>query len=368
MQTSTLPARERPPLLPTDIDFARSLTRACTAEFLRAATWAQKDESAQTIAEKAWSRDRAAIAILNRAAVPPLSTTSTGISGLLPNVAAAFVSGLALQSAAAALINAGIRVDLTGAYAASVPYAAPGSQPLPVFISEGAPIAHSQLSFSSGTVGPPRKMAILTSLSNELAEHSTPNAEVVIRTVVTESAARALDGALLSNAAADATRPAGILAGVVGLTPSTGGGVAALAADVEALVNAITAAGGGRRIMLFMSPGKASKVPLLAPGIGSPLEIVPAPSLPAATIVAVDPGGFVTGFGSEPRIDVSRETTLHYEDTSPSQISTVGTPNTVAAPSRSLYQIDAYALRLILPVAWAVRAPGLVQTISNVTW
>lgn len=211
-------------------------------------------------------------------------------------------------------------------------------------------------------------MAILTSLSNELAEHSTPNAEVVIRTVVTESAARALDGALLSNAAADATRPAGILAGVVGLTPSTGGGVAALAADVEALVNAITAAGGGRRIMLFMSPGKASKVRLLAPGIGFPLEIVPAPSLPAATIVAVDPGGFVTGFGSEPRIDVSRETTLHYEDTSPSQISTVGTPNTVAAPSRSLYQIDAYALRLILPVAWAVRAPGLVQTISNVTW
>ena len=88
-----------------------------------------------------------------------------------------------------------------------------------------------------------------------------------------------------------------------------------------------------------------------------------------AEVVGLDPGGFASGFSPNPQIEVSQSATLHFEDTTPTDIGVVaGPPNTVAAPPRSLFQTVSYALKLILPVSWTMRAPGLVQVINSVTW
>jgi hypothetical protein len=54
------------------------------------------------------------------------------------------------------------------------------------------------------------------------------------------------------------------------------------------------------------------------------------------TVFFVDAADFFTASGDEPRFDVSDQATLHMEDTTPLAIGTAGSPNTVAAPVRSI--------------------------------
>jgi hypothetical protein len=75
--------------------------------------------------------------------------------------------------------------------------------------------------------------------------------------------------------------------------------------------------------------------------------------------VAVDP---------VPRIEVSKEAVFHSEDTLPLAISATGEPNTIAAPVRSLWQTDCVAVRLIMQVAFGLRANNGVAWTENVTW
>jgi len=48
-------------------------------------------------------------------------------------------------------------------------------------------------------------------------------------------------------------------------------------------------------------------------------------------------------------------------------IGTEGTPPTVAAPAKSLYQSDLVAIRVILDAAWALRAP-LISVMTDCAW
>jgi hypothetical protein len=82
--------------------------------------------------------------------------------------------------------------------------------------------------------------------TNELADHSLRAAQRVASELLNEAAALLLDSNLFGNAAASTgVSPAGLLNGVVGISAATGGGVNAMVKDVEALVAALAAAGGG---------------------------------------------------------------------------------------------------------------------------
>jgi len=76
----------------------------------------------------------------------------------------------------------------------------------------------------------------------------------------------------------------------------------------------------------------------------------------------------VAGGNDPPKISVSTTGALHMEDTNPLPLASVGTPNTVAAPMRSLFQTATIAMRLIANLTWAMRAPGGVAWVQNVTW
>jgi hypothetical protein len=90
-------------------------------------------------------------------------------------------------------------------------------------------------------------------------------------------------------------------------------------------------------------------------------------ALTTGTVLAIAPNAVASALDPVPRIDRSTEATLHM-DTTPGQFSTVGSPNVVSAPMRSLFSTDTIGLLLRFEVAWALRnAAGLAWT-QSVNW
>ena len=86
------------------------------------------------------------------------------------------------------------------------------------------------------------------------------------------------------------------------------------------------------------------------------------------TMAIMDAADFMTATGDTPQFSVSDQAVLHMEDTSPAQLSTVATPNTVAAPIRSLWQTDTMAIRLLIDINWAKRLAGIFQWADPMVW
>lgn len=301
---------------------------------------------------------------VQKAAVTPASTDGWG-SQLAAGVrVAAFLKSLRPRSAAAQLIERGLRVTLDHVGSASLPGLA-SAFPQPAWIAEGAPIPAY-----AGVIGTvallPKKLAAIGGLTGELSDLSAEDAEAVIEAVMIDASAKALDASLFSNTAASALRPAGILNGVAALTATTGGGLNAFLSDVKALVGAVHAAGGGSDVILVAAPQQAIAAKILGgPGLDTP--VITAPNLAAGTVIAVEAQAFASGFSDVPRVEIGKEGTVHWEDTAPAQIGIVGSPNVVAAPTRSSFQTNTHALRLILRAAWGMRAP-MVAWVTGTTW
>ena len=97
-------------------------------------------------------------------------------------------------------------------------------------------------------------------------------------------------------------------------------------------------------------------------------EVLASSALAAGTVVAIASNALCSAIDPLPRFNISTETTLHEEDTTPLPLSTVGTPNTVAAPMRSLFQTDAIGVRMQLEVSWALRNAGGLSWLQGVNW
>src|SRR5262249_41974367 len=82
--------------------------------------------------------------------------------------------------------------------------------------AENAPIPVRSQAITAGAVLEPRKLACISVMTSEIAMSS--NVEAVVRALLSESAGLALDAAIFSNFAGDATRPPGLLAGVTPIT------------------------------------------------------------------------------------------------------------------------------------------------------
>jgi hypothetical protein len=95
--------------------------------------------------------------------------------------------------------------------------------------------------------------------------------------------------------------------------------------------------------------------------------VIVSSTVPAGVVIALDAADFFSATGDDPRFDVSDQATLHMEDTTPLAIGTAGAPPTVAAPVQSMFQTDTLALRMILPMSWAMRRAVQVER-TAVTW
>jgi HK97 family phage prohead protease len=251
------------------------------------------------------------------------------------------------------------------------------------FVGEGQPIPVRQGAFTSQTLTP-KKMAVITTWTREIDEHSVPAIEGLLRNAIGEDTAISLDAVLLDANPATLIRPAGLLNGVAGLTPTAGGGFAAAVGDIKALTGALITgtAGNVRTPVWIMNPQQANSLGLIAmPGMGvfpfrqeiaagnlGGWPVIDSGTVPLGTVIAMDAADFVSVGGEGPRFEISDQATLHLEDTTPADIGTPGTPGVVAAPVKSMFQTDSLALRLILPINWAVRRAGTVAWVAGVTW
>jgi hypothetical protein len=225
---------------------------------------------------------------------------------------------------------------------------------------------------------------VITTWTREIDEHSIPAIEGLLRQAIQEDTAVSLDSVLLDTNAATVVRPAGLFNGVAPLTPTAGGGFNALVGDLKQLSGAIlTGTQGNIRAMAWlMNPQQVLSASLTsAPGVGVfPFKdelgrgqlltypVIDSGTVPLGTVGVLDAADFVSVGGEGPRFEISDQATLHMEDTAPLPIGSEGTPPTVAAPVRSLFQTDSIALRLILPINWALRRTGVVAWTQGVTW
>jgi len=89
------------------------------------------------------------------------------------------------------------------------------------------------------------------------------------------------------------------------------------------------------------------------------IPIIQSTVVVADVMYLVDAADFIAATGDTPQFSVSDQAVLHMEDTTPTALGTVATPNTVAAPIRSLWQTDTMAIRMIMDINWALRRSGV---------
>ena len=353
--SSPIPLRADPTALARDE--RRSFVRACTAMVLGGRDTVSPDR----VLARMFPNDAGALRVLKAAQSP----TTTGdypqsqVMRVLPQ--------LAPQSASARLLALATTVNLAGVTTIRVPFiGAAGRPPLP-FVAEGGLMPMVNLMTSAVTCGPAKKLLIGASLTQEVQNASGETAATIISSALAISAEQTLDSLLFSAAAATAAAPAGLLNG---LTPITSAGTKAaegIADDLALLAAAIAANGIGVDDMIVVTtPALAMKLRVLA-SLKFSNEVLSSSAVPAGTVIAIVPAGLVTAYDGSVSVEITDQPAVHMEGAAPLDIGTPGTPPTVAAPVKSMFQAQSLALKLRGWCAWVVH-PGAIAQVTGAAW
>jgi HK97 family phage prohead protease len=319
-----------------------------------------------------------------KAAVNPAMTTVAGYAAELVQIGyGGLMDRLMAGSIYGPLSGYGSKFDFGRNGSIKIPVRSNTPRAAGAWVGEGAAKPVKKITLTPITLTP-FKMAVITTFTEEMAFYSTPAIEGVLRKAMADDTREALDGFLIDNVAASSVRPAGLLNGVSGLTPSAASTrIDKIVADLNALIAPMEAAGGGGNVVLIMNPAQARAVGMAQTttgdfafaGTGEAASkfgikaIITSTTVTAGTVIAVDADWFTTAVGDTPRFAVSTEATLHEEDTTPLALGS-GTQGSgvLAVPMRSLFQTDSVAIRLSLYVTWAMTRTGMVQYVPGVTW
>jgi HK97 family phage prohead protease/HK97 family phage major capsid protein len=365
-----------------ELDPLEYIVRAGTVA-IAAKNWNRTAEEARL---KIYGEDEGTKAVSDlvlRTATAPAMTTVTGWAAeLAQQVYAEMMPLLMPKSLFARLSAKGLSLSFGRAGKILIPTRSRTPTIAGSFVGEGQAIPVRQGAFTSQTLTP-KKMAVITTWTREMDEHSIPAIEGVLREAVQIDTGVAIDSVLIDSNAATVIRPPGLLNGVSATTATAGGGVAAVVGDIKGLVGALVSStyGNLRAPTWLMNPGdmlSASLVTAANTGIFpfkdevgrgtlNNIPIIDSGTIPSKTVILIDAADFVSVGGDGPRFELSDQATLHMEDSAPQDLVS-GSPGTVASPQRSLFQTDSIALRLILPLNWVQRRAGTVAWTQNVTW
>ena len=171
-----------------------------------------------------------------KAATAPATTTTSGWADTLAATQyGEFVNTLLPGGIYGPLAPYGFRATLGRFAQISMPSRVATPTVAGSFVLEGAPIPVRQAAFTPITLGL-KKMAVIVSYTREIAEHSTPQIEAILRQLIQDDTQVSVDSVLIDNIVSSAIRPAGIRYNVSATTPTAGGGFAALVGDIKALV------------------------------------------------------------------------------------------------------------------------------------
>ena len=332
-------------------------------------------------------RDEQEIELMVRAAVAPaVGGTAAWAGNLLRESWGEFVELLRGVSIYPQI--PGSRIDLTET--TNFPVQAGRGNLAGGFIAENGVIP-----VKSGSIGTtslaPKKLAVISAYSKELARRSMPSIMSVIEGQILADTAEVLDTTFLANGARSATQPAGlqdatetgsgnINAVTNAATGAHGSTVAEILADVDALLGRVEAikVGDGAWVM---NPAQIRGLrnkqdgttghfvfrDSIDSGRFEGFPILSSTNVTGGVVAFI--GGSAMVFGSEfaPLFEMSDSATLHFESASPVAIGTAATPNTVAAPAYNLFQQDLLAIKMTLGMDWRIVRQAGVQVLTGAT-
>jgi len=302
--------------------------------------------------------------ILRATSAPAAISGTAGWAQSLAGVAILdLVQSITSISAAADVIDRALKLNMDGI----AEYRMPG-RPLTAaeagqWVAEGLAAPVRMLSFSDIALLHPRKLQVNTTFTREMSEHS--NIENVVKQTLGEATGLALDLQMWSANSGEPNAPPGLFYGVPPLTPTAGGGDAAMKTDLDNLFTALASHAGGKTAVIVAALPQAKKLEFTA-GPKFSTDIISSTALAPGTVAILEAASFVSGFGSLAEFSTSKVTAMHMEDTTPADI-TGGTPSP-AVPVKSMLQIDAIALKTSLWAAWGLRAAGHCQYLTGATW
>ena len=267
-------------------------------------------------------------------------------------------------SAAADLLSRALGVNFNNAATIRIPGRVTDPAGAGIWIGEGDPIPVRNYITNQITLIP-HKLAVITNYTREMVASS--NLDAVVRSLISEAAALQLDVTLFSATAEDTINPGGILAGVAPIAAAASGSNKwdNQVDDVAALIEALAENYAGLAPVFICSPGQAATLKMRS-GANFDYPILASSALTAGTVIAVEPASLAATITDvAPEFTTAEGTLLHEESTTPADIVAGGT---VASPVKSLFQIDAIGLKMVLKnVAWAMRAPH-VAWVENTNW
>lgn len=283
----------------------RPLIRAITA--LGAVPDHHRTSAAQ-IAKARWGDDRETIETIERTAVVPTSTTT---SGLTNTAVLDLVSLLGPVSASSQLFSRAIQASFDGVTSITVPTVLTSPTGF-AFIAQGAPIPIRQMSFSAPTLTT-KKVGAGWVMTRELMEGS--NGEAFTRAAAAENLSLGVDAVLFDATVADVLRPAGLRSYAGTLIPTAlGANITqgdAMDKDLAALAGAVaTVAGSLANIIFIASPEAAVKISLRTNN-HFPYEVFASSGLPAGTVMALAVNAFAVAADPSPRFSVSWKIRRH---------------------------------------------------------
>jgi HK97 family phage prohead protease len=323
--------------------------------------------------------DHEATQIYVRAAISGATTTTAGWAAELVQTANVdFLGTLGPDAVFPRLAALGTPLPFgPGAGAIKIPSRASTPSIGGSFVAEGGAIPVRRVGLTSITLSP-TKMGVVSVFTREMAAYSNPAIEGMLRAEIVNDTRIAIDTILIdATAATTGLRPAGLRSGISGLTAATGGGYAAILKDVTALTGPFHTANAGRQLVLIMNPREALSL-AMSPGPDGTLgwtsafmgqfTVLVSSTVTAGMLIMVDAADFVA-VSAQPEFEASEHATIHMEDTTPLNIATGAQGSGVlATPTQSMFQTASVALRMLLPVTWAMRRTGMVQWQTGTNW
>jgi hypothetical protein len=335
---------------------ADSVTRTAIAMMLR---HVDKTRSIDAVVRESWPADKH-VALVLRAATAPADTTT-----VMPTVVAAdFIDALAGQSSGMAVLSRGVALDATLGHTFTIPNFNPSASGAD-FIAELSPIPVEQAP-STVLILTLKKIAAISPFTREALTHTIPNLEIITRASLFGSVATVLDSRLFDATAGDTTRPAGIRNGIGAAAAASADADANvnMFADLSAVIGAVAAVAGNNPILIVCGPAQSRRLKMRMAGRDPGFEVFASSGVAEGLVIGIASNALASAIDPNPKIEVSDQTVLNFDDASPVNITTGG----VAATTKSLWQTDSLAVKIRLRVDWGLRSSSGCAWITGTTW
>jgi hypothetical protein len=295
--------------------------------------------------------------IIARAASTMATLTDAAWAGPLARYAVSqAVEDIVTMTAAGRMEAAGaLRVDMGQLSSVTVPGRAITAADAGAWVAEGAPIPAKQFNYTPGVLRL-RKLAVIVTLTEEMSR--TSNLEALLRSMLTSAAGLAIDAQMFSAIAGDTTKPAGLFNGLTPIAVAAAGDAFSnCGQDLGQLVADIATRGGGRNVFFVGAPAQATSIDFFSSG---EFQVAASAGMADKSVAALEPASLAFAI-ADPEFAVANVAAVQMDDTAPAA------DLLTKSPVKSMYQIDAFALRMVVYAAWTMRAPH-VAYMTGVGW